>query len=125
MGHGEHLDCSMFLNHLYNAERVFSNLIQVASLPLVFLAIASFSHRCPSYHSLQQFHLYSLDPALFHVFCLLANLFHQPPSLPRLWLLGFSVAVSRYILKSLVMSWLQFVSLCSALCLTSFVPHEC
>lgn len=41
IGHGKHLVHSMFLNHLYNTERVFPNHIQMASPPLAFLPFAS------------------------------------------------------------------------------------
>lgn len=65
----------------------------------------------------------SIGPALFWIFCLSATFLHQPPLLPRLWLLGF-FAISRHALKSLLMSLLQFISVCSALCPTSFVPQK-
>lgn len=67
----------------------------------------------------------SIGSALFQMFCFSATFFHHPPSFPRLWLLHFFfLAVSRCAFKSLVRSLLQFSSLCSALCLTSFVPQK-
>lgn len=49
---------------------------------------------------------------------------YQALALPRWWLPGFCVVASRYALRSLVMCLLQFISMCSALCLTSFVPQK-
>lgn len=73
MGHGKHLDCNSFPNHLYNTDRAFPNLTQVALLSLLFLPIASLPHH--SYHfpsvvpvpspisnSFSLFNFSSLDP---------------------------------------------------------------
>lgn len=121
MGHGKHLDCSMFPNHLYNTERVFPNLIQVASLPLAFHPAASLPHGCPSYHPLQQFH----RPCSISNFLPLCYFSSSVPFISQIMVAAFFfLAVSRYAFKSSVRSLLQFISLCSALCLTSFVPQN-